>query len=263
MFEQDTFGVCVGTTTMDSGHRLQDKIGNALGPRAFHFLRRIFILGRHFFGITYDADYAYVRGLKSNCTIIDIGANGGQSAIEFARLRPDAKIISFEANQDNLKDLDLARRLIGPRYSYHHVALSDRSGEACLYVPIVGNTPVPGEASLEPELLEDVQDRIGKITTILKHPVSLRTLDSFALAPDFVKIDVQGHEPAVLRGMARTIEAHRPAIMIERGADFDTVRKFLDHVGYKLFIYDRGADQLVPCEVPNTGNFVALPGSVN
>ena len=162
---------------MNADHRLQDKIRNALGPRTFHFYRRMFILGRHFLGITYDPDYAYVRGLKSNCTIVDIGANGGQSAIEFARLRPDANIISFEANPNNLTDLSLARRLIGPRYSYHHVALSDRSGEACLYVPMLGNTPVPGEGSLEPELLKDVQDRIGTITTVLKYPVSLRTLE--------------------------------------------------------------------------------------
>lgn len=232
-----------------------------LGPRTFYFCRRMFILGRYYCGITYDADYAYVRHLKSGCTIIDIGANGGQSAFEFARLRSDANIISFEANPDNLKDLELARRLIGPRYSYHNVALSDRSGEAVLHVPIVGNTPVPGEASLEAGLLDEVQDRIGKITSILKRPVSLRTLDAFALAPDFVKIDVQGHEPAVLRGMEQTIKAHRPAIMIERGADFDAVREFLVKAGYGLFVYDATADRLIPSEAPTSLNFMALPSS--
>ena len=33
--------------------------------------------------------------------------------------------------------------------------------------------------------------------------------------PDFVKVDVEGFEDEVLRGARRTIEAHRPALMVE------------------------------------------------
>jgi hypothetical protein len=128
---------------------------------------------------------------------------------------------------------------------------------------MVGNTPVPGEASLEAELLNDIQDRIGTITAVLERPVSLRTLDSFALAPDFIKIDVQGHEPAVLRGMIETIAKHRPAIMIERGANFDTVRELLKDAGYELFIYDVTTGELVASDVPASLNFIAMPVSVS
>lgn len=41
------------------------------------------------------------------------------------------------------------------------------------------------------------------------------TLDSLGLAPDFIKMDVEGMEHFVLRGGEQTIRTHRPVIMLE------------------------------------------------
>jgi hypothetical protein len=86
-------------------------------------LRRTYLLSRYYFSLTYEPDYLYVRHLSPGCTIVDIGANAGQSALEFARLRPDAHVVSFEANLDNLVDLAPVRRVLGQRFAYHRVAL--------------------------------------------------------------------------------------------------------------------------------------------
>jgi hypothetical protein len=49
--------------------------------------------------------------------------------------------------------------------------------------------------------------------------VEVTTLDAFfaerARGPDFLKIDVEGHELAVLRGGQRVLEAHRPTVLVE------------------------------------------------
>jgi hypothetical protein len=49
--------------------------------------------------------------------------------------------------------------------------------------------------------------------------VNVTTLDSFFASqdrgPDFLKIDVEGHELAVLEGAQQTLQSHRPAILIE------------------------------------------------
>jgi hypothetical protein len=45
--------------------------------------------------------------------------------------------------------------------------------------------------------------------------VQLHPLDSFGLAPDVMKIDVEGSEFDVVAGALGTIRAHRPAIFVE------------------------------------------------
>ena len=62
--------------------------------------------------------------------------------------RVDSKSSFTTPVETKLKNLAVVRRVLGQRFTYHHVALSDRSGNGCLYVPVVGKKPVPGEASL-------------------------------------------------------------------------------------------------------------------
>jgi FkbM family methyltransferase len=219
-----------------------------IGQTAFHLARRAYLRLQHHRGSVYDPDYLFVSSLASDCTLVDVGANGGQSALCFARLRADAQIISFEANPDNLHDLERTRSLVGDRFTYHPVALSDRNGCGILRVPVVGRTLVPGEASLSRSFLGDAatQDRIGRISRVVEHRVALRTMDSFDLHPDLVKIDVQGHELAVLRGMVQTLARHRPVLLIEVGPEFEDVGRFLDEHGYRLFSYDSAANRLLP-----------------
>ncbi len=49
----------------------------------------------------------------------------------------------------------------------------------------------------------------------------METSDSLDLAPRVVKVDVEGAEVATLRGMRRTLMAHRPILMCERNEDPD------------------------------------------
>lgn len=60
----------------------------------------------------------------------------------------------------------------------------------------------------------------GTVNTGQRHVVpgddyELITLDSLALTPDFIKIDVEGMEWHVLYGAEQTIRQHRPVIMFE------------------------------------------------
>ncbi len=73
------------------------------------------------------------------------------------------------------------------------------------------------------------------------HAVPLVTLDSFGLeGVDFIKIDVEGFELAVLEGGAATIRRDRPHIVIEQkgneaayGEPRDAARKLLESWGMK------------------------------
>ena len=86
------------------------------------------------------------------------------------------------------------------------VALSDEAGTAEIRVP--AQRPMRSTISrLNP--LEDARD-VGV------HTVRCARLDDYALAPvGFIKIDVEGHERAVLAGAHGTIAKFRPLALVE------------------------------------------------
>ncbi|HCQ02502.1 MAG TPA: hypothetical protein DIT99_18270 [Candidatus Latescibacteria bacterium] len=68
--------------------------------------------------------------------------------------------------------------------------------------------------------------------------VEVVPLDDIGRDPIFVKIDVQGYEIEVLRGLIRTIGAYKPVILIERNDDnLELVHKFLEQRGYTMVDY--------------------------
>jgi len=57
---------------------------------------------------------------------------------------------------------------------------------------------------------------------------------------DFIKIDVENHEPAVIRGAASAISQFQPAIVFEAGhweensEDRESIRNTLEPLGYRV-----------------------------
>jgi FkbM family methyltransferase len=135
-------------------------------------------------------------------TSVDIGASEGVYSHVLAGL--SRRVHAFEPNPD------LYRRLLAAvpdNVTVHNAALSDRSGVATLRLPLES-----GLATIETANLLDPAET-GPISTM---EVETRTLDSFGLADvRLIKIDVEGHEGAVIRGASQTIAAHRPVLIVE------------------------------------------------
>ena len=63
--------------------------------------------------------------------------------------------------------------------------------------------------------MADGKHNTGQRHVVEGDEIEMITLDSLNLAPDFVKIDVEGMEWHVLKGGERTIRTHRPVVMFE------------------------------------------------
>jgi FkbM family methyltransferase len=134
---------------------------------------------------------------------LDIGANYGTYALTLARL--GARVVLFEPNPAIAAVLSAWARG-KTRVEVHALALSDRSGMGDLVIPGAGGIDHDSSAALAG----------GTVASGRRVEVPLAPLDSLKITDAaLIKIDVEGHEDAVLRGAAATIAASSPALIIE------------------------------------------------
>jgi FkbM family methyltransferase len=147
--------------------------------------------------------------LTQRSVVLDIGANFGlYSALSASIVKNHGRLYAFEGNPRLFESLQ--RTIVANDLFFNsnivlaNVLVSDESGRGVLHYS--ANLPSGGTMS-------DVQLCGGKQHAV---EVDMTTIDDFLpseVAVDLVKIDVEGHEPLVLRGMERTI-ARSPNIRI-------------------------------------------------
>ncbi|TCS60112.1 FkbM family methyltransferase [Varunaivibrio sulfuroxidans] len=135
---------------------------------------------------------------------IDVGANKG--VFTYWLERYSVHVYAYEPNPKIFKILKAATRL-STNVTVSPIALSDRSENTVLRVPRGAKGYSNQGASLN---FEKVGDSYGEAC------VATRRLDDENIENiGFIKIDVEGHEFAVLDGAIRTIERERPVMLIE------------------------------------------------
>jgi FkbM family methyltransferase len=142
---------------------------------------------------------------------VDIGAHWGNHSAFFNAKQTTC----FEPCFENFVVLErnLELNLKQGTYNAYHMALGAETGTAGLETPDPNNS---GNTKLAP----------GNDTKI-------RSLDSFKLKPDYIKIDVEGAEIPVLFGAMHTIMAHRPIVSVEVSCELE-VNDFMENMGYRV-----------------------------
>jgi FkbM family methyltransferase len=139
----------------------------------------------------------------------------------------------------------LAKRLAAAfrfktRVRLYPIGLSDRSGVARLRVPVISGQLATGLATIAPE------NRLDEMATEIVDVVMERLNEFNIEAPAFIKIDVEGHEGAVLRGGLEMIEQWKPNLLIEaeerhRPQAVAGVLNILGPLNYEGFFLQDGA----------------------
>lgn len=189
----------------------------------------------------FEAEIQFVRAfVQPGMRSIDIGANYGVYSVTLAGLcGPTGRVVSFEPSR--AVAAALKRSAIHNRFSWIQVetaAVSDRNG-----IGMLG-----GKAS---ELMS--------LDTDAKHgeAVDIVTLDAWAAqsdrgAIDFMKIDAEGAEAAIIAGGQRFFAERAPLVMLEvrRDAGFDfTAARALVALGYGAYRLIPGPNVLAPVDL--------------
>ncbi|MEL7257654.1 MAG: FkbM family methyltransferase [Pseudomonadota bacterium] len=195
--------------------------------------------------------------------VLDIGANGGQSAMALSFLRPKAQILSYEPLPMLWPELKRVRRFIGKRFDFRRYGLGTSQASATIYVPVAGRLPITTRASL---LEEEARSQCAQLaretgleTSISQVDIEIRKGDDEGLAPLAIKLDVEGAERLVLDGLAQTIDTHRPVMLIEYSDSFDACAAYFSDRDYTIYVGEDRGDGTLICPDLSNRNWIAAP----
>jgi FkbM family methyltransferase len=150
-----------------------------------------------------------LRGFRSGDLIFDIGANHGHKVDIFLRL--GARVVAVDPDKFNQQVLQ--RKFLKWRFKQKPLtivgkAVSDEIGRATFWV----DEPGSGKNTLNQKWVDTLrkdEDRFGKALAYADNcSVPTTTLDELIAShslPLFVKIDVEGHEPSVIKGLSQPV----------------------------------------------------------
>lgn len=166
--------------------------------------------------------------LRTEGLFVDVGANTGVYTVMAGTVVRDRRIIAFEPLPTVVEILkrNLAVNDLTAQVTLIEAALSEHAGTADLHLPDPGHGLIETSASLE--------QSFQKPHSTIQVPV--KRLDDFAITDTIgvIKVDIEGHEHAFLRGARETILLHRPIIFAEvvKPARWSAIGAFLHDVDY-------------------------------
>ncbi len=170
--------------------------------------------------------------------VIDVGANYGEMLIDYDPA-PGVRVVAVEPNPHVRRHLERSLREARRPVEIVAKAISDQDGR----IELVVDRTWSGVSAVA---LDPRETRGHRVETIEVETVTLRTLLTDS-RPDrekrvLVKVDVEGHEPAVLRGLggaAHGYASFAALIEIDHLSDFDLAAMF-ESFTFEAFDAPRG-----------------------
>ena len=173
-----------------------------------------------------DAGLAALDRLPDDAVILDVGAHVGEHAIPLA-LGTDRRVVAFEPNGESADRLarNAERNGLGGRIDLRRAGVGDANATLTFYRSTFSKcsafdresatrwgASVAGTESVPVRRLDDLVEGVGERGS--NGDEGADGVDPVP-PPDAIKVDVEGHEAAVLRGAAATLATHRPLLVVE------------------------------------------------
>lgn len=181
-----------------------------------------------FFLHQYYLDRTDLRiGPRPGDWVIDAGACFGDTAVEFSlKAGSDGRVHCFEVVDSHLRVLhyNAAQNAEGAQITVHERGLSDVDREG-----VIASSPVQPGFSIS----DDIRLPLSRLDTLVQQGLIERV--------DFIKMDIEGHEEAALRGAVTVLQRFRPRLAISiyhRWEDYHRLPLLIRdlNLGYRFFL---------------------------
>jgi FkbM family methyltransferase len=195
-----------------------------------------------------EAEERFLLGLKlDGQTVYDVGGDQGIYTLFFAsRVGAGGRVVTFEPNpESHRRILDNVALNDFRNVDVRPVGLSEKRERLTFVFPDGEPARGTADASIQAQILDE---RAPRTIEIEVNSLDDEIAENDLPAPDLVKIDVEGLEGHVLRGMRETLRRARPRLFIEihgaAAADKDEnarqVVSILCEEGYTLLHVETG-----------------------
>ncbi len=241
--------------------------------KIINLLKLLFRAGKYRWMEDRDEFNFMLSSIKKDDVVFDIGAHKGAYTFWMKNaIGRNGKLVAFEPQQKGF----LLLKSIFPQKNVkvENLAVSDSEESASFYVQ-----DQPHDVSYEASL----QNKYENYQQIFVRTITIdRYCSKENLVPNFIKIDVEGHEEHVLKGAHYTLSTHRPFLLIEAEvrhigeASLKKIFTMLLGMGYKGYFFTNkkmveiaNFSATLHQDVNNiskgnySNNFAFIPGSLN
>lgn len=198
--------------------------------------------------LPHEKDYYGIKHLlknKLNDSIIDIGGNLGISAMGFRKLGFKNKIFLFEPNIYIYNNYIKKKLLKNYKNIFgYNFALGNKNEIREFFYPYYKNKCIHYFCSFDKSYVRNsinITFKKKKIR-IIRENVKIKSFDKLKIKciPKFLKIDVEGHDFEVIKGMKNTIKNHKPVILVEFNKNnFYKIKSFLKNYDPWVYFYEK------------------------
>jgi len=224
---------------------------NLIRSNLYVFIFMRFIVNKLFTKFIYDTDFKIIKILNKNNyfkdlkrPIIDIGANDGISYKFIRNFLKNNLIYSFEPLKIKFNQLKRLRNK-DKNYKILNYGLSNKAALKKIYIPFFKKYALSSFSGLNKRFIVlrlkesiFVRNLLNKIK-FKSELIKLQKLDDLHLNPNFIKIDIEGHEYECILGSIKTIKKNKPILLIEYNyKNNKKINNNLKKIGYEAYYYD-------------------------
>jgi len=203
------------------------------------------------FTTIFEIDFEGIKliNFKKKITIFDIGASDGIATKFFLKNLSVKKIYCFEPDKtyvNILKRLNIKKLIIKP------YGIGIRNFKSDIYMPrynfftkLYDLTTYSffNKTYLMKQI--DLDFIFKKNISIIKKKIYIKRVNNINTKIDLIKIDTNGYEFQVLKGLKNIIVYSKPVIILETNQDILKIKKFLKKYSYNSYYYNVNENKLM------------------